>query len=210
MAERPRIGLVEGPQAWRIIRTDRDGATQRELPQMAAAFVRWAVYSGSLAMGAKHELVATGPDEWRIGDLRPLKVTHVGHDEPYVPPGRLLGDRMHAGTTVPTVVGRKPWWVMVEFWWRGRATTIDYPGLHEGLLGRRWQLDGSDWVLDRAVALPREHVRDPGSQTWAEAQGDAAEAAIRAAAADLGKTLLGWGSGLGVLALLYLFASRGK
>ena len=208
MADRPRLPLVAGPQVWRLIRTDRDGANATGIPQMTAAFCRWAIYSGQLAMGAKHELISTGPDEWRFGDVRPLRVTSVSHDEPHMPGGRLLGDRMHAGPTVPTVVGTRPWWVRVELWWRGQPATIDYPGLHEGLFGRRWQLDGADWVLDRAVGLDPAHETDPGPQTWAEAQGDAAEEAARRAAADLGRPLLGWWSGLGVLALLYLLASR--
>lgn len=213
-AAHPRIPLVPGPQVWRLIRTDRDGAkatgsaTEPGIPQMTAAFVRWAIYSGTLGMGAKHELIAVGPDTWRFGDVRPLKVTSVGKVEPNLPGGRLLGDRMHAGPTAPSVVGRSPWWVRVEFWWRGQPATIDYPGLHEGLFGRRWQLDGADWVLDRAVAVPAEHERDPGGQTWAEAMGERAEAEIRAITTDLGKTLAGWGTGFGVLALLYLLGSR--
>jgi hypothetical protein len=175
---------------------------------MTAAFIRWAIYSGTLGMGAKHELISTGPDEWRFGDVRPLKVTAVGREQPNMPAGRLLGDRMHAGPTVPSVVGKHPWWVRVELWWRGQPATIDYPGLHEGLFGRRWQLDGADWVLDRAVALPVEQQTDPGAQTWGEAQGDAAADAILRATGDLGKTLAGWGAGFGVLALLYLLGGR--
>jgi len=175
---------------------------------MTAAFVRWAIYSGTLGMGAKHELISTGPDEWRFGDVRPLKVTAVAHEEPNMPPGRLLGDRMHAGSTVPSVVGKRVWWVRVEIWWRGQPAEIDYPGLHEGLFGRRWQLDGADWVLDRAVALVPEQQTDPGAQTWGEAMGDAAKEAALRAAADLERTLLGWGSWLGILALAYLLGGR--
>lgn len=199
---------------WLLLRTDRDNpratdsVTEPGLPQMAAAFCRWAIYQGSLPMGAKHELVSTGPDEWRFGDVRPFKVTSVGRVEPNMPLGTRIADRMRAGDTIPTVVGRQPWYVRVELWWRAGPTTIAYPGVHEGLFGRRWQVDGADWVLDRSVVPRAEHTRDPGSQTWAEAQGDAAEAAIRAAADDLGRMLRPSLGALGLLALAYLFASR--
>lgn len=209
MADRATIVVKQGPNVWRLLRTDRDGASAGEIPQMAAAAVRWFVRGVGTAgseRGPLHELVNVGPNEWRFGWVRPLRVLSVAQSEPPTPVGQFIADRARSVPgTVPTVRGQKPWWVMVQFWWRAPDARIEYPAMREGLFGRSYELNGADWLLDRAVVPPV--APDPGNQTWNEAQGAKAEAAVKAAGETLGRTL-NIGLGFGALALLYFLAKK--
>lgn len=185
-------------------------ATEPGIPQMAAAAVRWFV-RGVGPQGAErgplHELVSVGPNEWRFGWVRPLRVLRVSQSEPPMPHGGILADRhTTVPETIPSVKADKPWWVLVEFWWRAGAVRIQYPGLKEGLFGRSYELNGADWVLDRAV-VPSTVQPDPGAETWGQAQGAHAAAAVKSASSALGKVVEG-GFGLGILALIYLISKK--
>lgn len=204
-----RVPLRPGEQVWRLLRTDRDGASATEIPDMAAATVRYWVRGVGTAgseRGPLWELVPTGPGEWRFGWVRPFRVVAVSHQATSLPAGRVVGDRMHAGAELPTVRGTNPWYVTVRFWWRGPAAEIEYPGHREGILGRSRALIGADWTLDTAI-LPATEQPDPGDQTWNEATGKRAEEAAAAVTSSLGRTVLG-GLGLGALVLVYLIAKQ--
>lgn len=208
MAEPPKIPVKQGPNTWLLLRTDRDGASQGEIPQMAAAAVRWFVRGVGTAgseRGPLHELVETGPNEWRFGWVRPLRVLQVTHSEPRTAGQTVASRTTSVPTTIPTVRGQQPWWVLVQFWWRAPDAWIEYPAMREGIFGRTYELNGADWLLDRAVIpLP---AADPGDQTWNEAQGAKATEAIKSAATTLGKTL-NVGLGVGALALIYFIAKQ--
>lgn len=195
--------MPQGRQAWRLLRTDRDGAAAGELPQMAAAFAHFVLSEAE--RGGKHQLLATGKNEWRFGQVRPFKVLSVGRELTALPPGGdVLADRQKSlPSTVPTVAGEHPWYVIVEFWWRAPSKTIDFPALKVSMFGtRHYELDGADWVLDRAVSLPDES--DPGDQTWEDEMGEKAKDA-----ADTGLDALLKGSmGLLILAGLYLLSRK--
>jgi len=167
---------------------------------MAAAAVRWFLRETG-EHGTLPELVSTGEKSWRFGAARPVRVMQVSKSEPMVPSGRVLATREQSvPDTVPSVVGQRPWWVVAEIWWRAPDTTVDYPGLHEGLFGRSYQLNGADWVLDRAV-IPAGST-DPGDETWAHAE-------TTAAAGAAGKVLATTGLGLAaILAGLFFWGRR--
>lgn len=188
-----------------MLRTDRDGASAGQIPDMAAATVRYWVKGLGTAgseRGPLWELVPTGRNEWRFGWVRPFQVVSVSHQATPLPAGRVVGDRMHAGRDLPTVRGSNPWYVTVRFWWRGPASEIEYPGHREGIFGRTHTLVAADWTLDSAI-LPATEQADPGGQTWTEATGkNAAEVS-----SSLGRTVLG-GLGLGALVLVYLIAKQ--
>lgn len=194
MAPRTQLQIVQGPQAWRLLRTSRDGASLEDLEQFTAAAVRYFLLSGAAfqGKGAKHELVQVGPNEWRFGPARPLRILSISQEPRELPPGRLLADRQTAiPDLVPTVTaprGAKPWFINVEFWWRAAPTTVDYPGMREELFGRSYTLSGADWTLDRAVAV-EEPGPDPGDASWGDAMGERASDAIEAAGKELGETV---------------------
>lgn len=203
---RPQVPVMPGPNMWRVLRTDRDGATADELPQMAAAAMRVFLASPG-ERGRKHELVRTGKHEWRFGRVRPMHVIHADRERFSMPTSQLLGSREHlAFDLVPTVSGKQAWQVVVVFWWRGPQTEIDWPALKEGLFGRSYELTGADWLLDEAVVPPV--AQDPGDQTWAEAMGSNAEQAVRDAAKAGLDVLLKGGSVLGWLALAFLLLRK--
>lgn len=172
-----RIALLEGPQAWRLIRTRRDGASKMEVettlgPAMAR-MLRAANDSEN-----PWEIFRTGNDEYRIGAARPILVANVSRDPEPLPDGNTIADRQKGvGDVIPTVRGGTPWYVDVRFWWRGSPTSIAYPAIKVDWLGRRVHaLNGADWVLDKAVALP-DDTADPGGETWVEEQGKRVKAA---------------------------------
>ena len=187
---------------WRLVRTDKDGASKADITQETASAIRYFLGLG-VSPGKDASLVPSGhrPEEWRFDDVRPLQLVEINRAAgPAMPSGELLADRTSSvPDTVPTVSGKKPWWVLVRFWWRGKATTIDYPGVVQGLLWPEWSLTGADWVLDRAVFVPREQApADPGGEPWGLAVAEKASAVVD----DFGAEAKNWL----VLALLLAYA----
>lgn len=218
MAERVQIPVVEGRQIWQLVRTGADGASRAELPQMAAAATRYFLLTEpGESKGAKHELVRTGANEWRFGNVRPFKVLSIvrtGFPEP-APAGEVIADYQESlPTTIPSVRapgGTEPWQITVEFWWRGAPKRIDYPAMSEGFFGRSYTLHGADWMLARAVVPPPD-AADPGDQTWGDAQGDRVDEAAAEFSSDLAETVRKAALPAGALLLggaaLYLWLSR--
>lgn len=201
----PKVRVIQGCNAWRLLRTDADGAPRDRIPQTAAAVIRYWLTG---AHEASPEVIPTGSREWRFGPVRPLQVASVSHQAQRLPDGEMLADRHMLSDTVPTVRGKRPWYVLVYFWWRKPDIQVTYPSMRTGWLGPRQQLDAADWVLDRAVAV-RTHMHDPGDQSWGAAQGRSAARAARGATEDLTKTVLpAMGSGLIILAILYGLSKR--
>lgn len=204
---RPQLAVKPGLNVWRLLRTDRDGAEPKRIPQSAAAAVRY--FLGEALAPESNVLVPSGKLEWRVGNARPIEVLDVSRKagQP-LPDGELLADRVQTvPIRIPTVNGVKPWWVLVRFWWRGPEKTIDYPGVKQGLVWPRWSLTDADWLLDRAVHVAEPDVPDPGAATWAEAMGDKAQSALLSATDDLGR-LISAGSGFAILALLWFLSNR--
>lgn len=203
---RTLIQVVQGPNEWRLLRTDRDGASVKEIPDFTAAAVRWFIRGAGTAgseRGPLHELIPTAPNEWRFGWVRPLRVISVAHEPQAMSPGKVLADRAQSvPETVPTVRGQHPWFIHVQFWWRAPNAKVEFPAMREGILGRSYELNGADWVLDRAVAVQR--APDPGDQTWSQATGKA----TAETAASLGRTVLAGFGGVGILLLLWALSRR--
>jgi len=171
----PRVAVFPGRNVWRLLRGNVDEPDPEDIPQKAAALVRY-VFEDSQA--PTHELVSVGPDEWRFGDVRPLRVLSVSDAPQKLPPGTLLGDRtllldVNVAPAVRVKPATVPSFVLVEFWWRGSPTkTVAWPAWQKGILGPTYALTGADWLLDAAVFDP--DAADPGDETWGEAQGERA------------------------------------
>lgn len=212
-SKRPQLEVRPGLNVWRLLRTDRDVTEPDNIPQHAAAAMNYFLAGGLSPIRNQH-LVRVGKNEWRFGNLLPLQVLEISRRAgPAMPMGEVLADRVTTVPgTIPTVKAKKPWWVLVRFWWRGPRTVIDYPGVTMGWVSPHWALNGADWVLDRAVFVPEGTPAtppDPGAQKWAEALGDKAEAAfLRATDVDLGALLGDLGMGFGILVLLYFLSQK--
>jgi hypothetical protein len=210
MAARPKLKVLPGLNVWRLLRTDRDGAKLQDLGQTAAAALRYFL-GESLSPEPSATLVPTGSNEWRFGNARPVQLVDISRQAgPALPAGELLADRVQTvPRTVPTVRGKRPWWIVIRFWWRGPAGKIDYPAVRSGIIWPSYQLNDADWVLDRAVHVPKDAApADPGSATWVDAMGDKAQAAFLRATDDLANLLKVSGGGLALVAVLFLLSGR--
>lgn len=200
-----QLRVVQGANAWRIIRTDRDGASRHDIPQMTAAVLRY-------WLTGAHEftpnVIPTGSKEWRFGPVRPLQVASVSHKPQALPAGKVLAERQTAlAETIPTVAGKQPWYVMVYFWWRKPPAIIPYPGFKKGWFGPEREYNAADYILDEARAITGMH--DPGDQTWLDAMGGNVSKAAKGATEDLAETVLPTaGLGIGLLVALWLLSQR--
>lgn len=207
MAERPKVPVFPGRNVWRLLRGTDDDPSPDDLPQKAAAFVRF-VFRG--AMIPTPELIPTGEREWRFEDVRPFRVLSVAQAPQGLGPGRLVADRSQLTETATVRVrhGTKPFYVLVEFWWRGEAKTVDFPAYQRGFFSPTYSLMGADWLLDKA-SFDEEPGLDPGDESWVEEQGENAEELAKRATgglSDIFGAAAAVASGvqmLGILALLW-------
>lgn len=212
----PRLPIATGENVWRLLRTDRDGATREQvLSQVGPVLFR--LLSDADARSSvlyPWELVVRtappggpNPYEWRIGQARPIEAIAAEQLEmpPPIAPGTVLGSRETVlPDTVPMVGGTAPWSVVLRFWWRGPASSVPYPAIAvtaTQLATRTW--DAPDYLLDRAVAPTSPDV-DPGPESWGEAEakraGDVVAPILRtAAAAYVGGQVIGLAVAAGLL-----------
>lgn len=192
----PTIRIVQGPQRWLLVRTDRDGASAEEVADMLAGFLQYIFRQlGADAL----EIFETGDHEWRIGQARPVRfVSPPTKDTLFLSTGTKIADSMDLDV-FPTVSGERPWFMVVEIWWRGVQTEVRWPALKVSGLGwREWSLDRADWLLLQS-RIPDAPPADPGDQTWGES--------VEASAIAVAKKAGNWGLGLGAGLLALLGAS---
>lgn len=209
MADIAKIPLVQGEQIWVLIRTDRDGATSDQIGASVGDFMRWILRNAAQAgtgITDLHQVIQTGPNEWRVGAARPISVISVERSRPSYPAGTTIAAReTYPGDGIPTVNGETPWWVTIRFWWRAASTTVEWPSLVArvgsltGFNIADYSIDQADWTLDRAI-VPNAPVKDPGDQTWTVAQGKRVENAA-STIFDTGTKVVG---GIAVLAVVYV------
>ena len=179
------IPIAYGENVWRLLRTDRDGATREEVLQMVGPAMHFMLHEAGeqfADLDPWQIVVQTGPDgaempEWRIGAARPIVAVEAqrGAMPPFPMPeaARVLWSRaQYTGPGLPGVKFKKePWWILVRFWWRQDEAEITVPGYRVNAIG--WHesdpedLQQADWVLDKAIVPAAQQV-DPGSQTWGD------------------------------------------
>lgn len=205
-----KLPVIQGEQYWRLIRTDRDGASREEILRMVGPFMAFALSEVSTG-GPQEKVIKTGELEWRIDKARPIQALDVSQELLSLPEGTTLGDRKTAASSiVPTVRATKAWYITVRFWWRGSSTEISYPRQQVSKLGiaTAGPLGAqSDWLLDRAIA-PAQPGADPGDATWGEVVEEQVTTTVKqvaVAVASWGMTAVVALAGVGVL---YLLISR--
>jgi hypothetical protein len=202
----PTLKLVPGRQLWLVSRTDRDGASAEEIANMVRGFLQFTFrdVEGGQPGSSPQELLATGDHEWRVSAARPVRL--IGKPVPTVAevapilseyllsqstPGGLA--KMQTIATreeldpLPILVAERPWYLVLEVWWRGAEAVIPWPCLQVTWAGTRQRdYEEADWLLLKSFVPPGE-VTDPGDATWGEAQtenateaGEAIVKAIRA------------------------------
>ena len=180
-----RIPIATGENVWRLLRTDRDGATREEVLQMVGPAMHHLLHEAGeqfAEIDPWQIVVQSGPDgselpEWRIGAARPIVAVKAarGMTPPWPMPEarQVLWSRNHyTGPGLPGVkVSTKPWWILVRFWWRQDPSEITVPGYRVNAIG--WHESGeddlqqADWLLDKAI-VPVAEQTDPGAQTWGD------------------------------------------
>ena len=207
-----KLPVIQGEQYWRLIRTDRDGASREEILRMVGPFMAFALSEVSTG-GPQEKVIKTGDLEWRIDKARPIQALDASQELLALPEGTTLGDRKSIDPKIiPTVRATKAWYVTVRFWWRGSSTEVTYPRQQvsavgiatAGPLGAQ-----SDWLLDRAIT-PAQPDPDPGDATWGEVIEEQTKETVKQVASAItfgAMGLVGVAAGLG---LLYLLISRSQ
>jgi len=210
-----RIPIASGENVWRLLRTDRDNATEAEVLSMTGPAMHHLLHEAGeqfAEIDPWQIVVQTGPDgsempEWRIGAARPIiaEKAQRGAMPPFPMPEaeRVLWTRAeYTGPGLPGVkVKTEPWWILVRFWWRQDPAEITVPGYRVNAIG--WHESGdddlqqADWLLDKAIVPAAEHV-DPGSQTWGDEMVPRVQESIKTAAK--------WGGGLVAVGALVALA----
>ncbi len=207
-----KLPVVQGEQYWRLLRTDRDGASRAEILKMVGPFMAFALSEASTG-GPQEKVVKTGDLQWRIDKARPIEALDASQSLLDLPQGTVLGDRKAAAEKfIPTVRATKAWYITVRFWWRAASTEITYPRQQVSKLGvaTAGPLGSeSDWLLDRAVA-PGTPDQDPGDAAWGEVIEEEVKETVKAGA----QAIVSWGTtaivALAGFGLLYLLISRNQ
>ena len=204
---RTRLPVVAGEQVWRLLRTDRDGATREEVLAMVGPAMHHLLHEAGEQFASidPWQLVVETDDqgvkrhEWRIGAARPIVAVDAQQSDLLLPKAsRVLGSRVSTpGAELPTVVGQRPWRIIVRFWWRQPDSSVDYPGYAVNAVGwHDYRLTDADWLLDKAI-VPAVPDPDPGADTFGEVVVPQVTASIKRA--------VSWG--LPVLALIGVAAA---
>jgi hypothetical protein len=179
---------------------------------MCAGFLQYSfrdVSGGPPGSGA-NEIFATSKDplEWRVSSARPVRLVatpsqSVASFEASLtaaypsPTGGSIIARREDLDPLPLLVASTPWYIALELWWRGPASTIPWPCLQVTWAGTRQRdYTEADWLLLRAF-VPPGTATDPGDATW----GESVEASTTAAVDEVKKKLT---FGLGTAAVLAL------
>lgn len=217
----PNIMLRQGRNLWRLLRTDRDGASEAEVAETTGPAVSKMIRPAGVQSGP-WEVFRTddgsATPSWRIGEARPVTLVAIERYSPEVtppslhpPPGAMMiAQRLrYPGDGLPTVAGQRPWWVVVDLWWRGLDVAIPWPGFAVNWLGVRTQtVIDADWVLDEAIWVPpaEEVTPDPGDETaLSEHLGHAEQAAKNALRVTMPPLIVTGGIVIGI----YLLVSTG-
>lgn len=194
-----RIPVAHGENVWRLLRTDRDQATQKEVLGMVGPAMHHLLHEAGeqfAEIDPWQIVIRTTPDgqemhEWRIGAARPVVAVSAVR-APLGPPmpgaERVLWKRaLYTGEGLPTVrVVNQPWWIIVRFWWRQDSSATSMPGYRVNSVG--WHEHGpedlkdADWLIDRAI-VPLVKDPDPGGQTFGEEMGPRVLDSVKQAAA---------------------------
>jgi len=192
-----RIPVVTGENIWRLLRTDRDGATREEVLVMVGPAMHHLLHEAGEQFGQIDPwqiVVETTPEgdelphQWRIGAARPIVASSASRgplpDATTELPqaARVLGSRILTEEYgLPTVRGKNPWWIIVRFWWRQPDSEVDYPGYAVNAIGwHEHTTHEADWVLDKAI-VPAAPDPDPGEETFGQIMGPRITESIKTA-----------------------------
>lgn len=210
--EDDKVTIKPGRNAWLFARTDRDAVDRSEAIQTGGALLKRVLGNASpLGSRSIFEVVQSpkGPSDvgrFVIGAARPVLVTATQDDRPFLPVGDLAG-RAEDCKAIRAIKAERPWWVSVEFDWRGPDTVIDWP--HRAVNALGFETDeplALDWLLIEArhIGAAVEPDTSLGGEV-AEAGGEVVKAAADAALGAGKLVLFGAGAAL-ALFLLSKFA----
>ena len=189
------IPLKQGRNLWRLLRTDRDGVGEEQVietvgPAIAKLIRPIGIQEGPWEIFRIDD--GSGNPMWRIGDARPVELVGLERYELdrnlgpklELPDGaQILAERLqYPGPTLPTVNAQRPWWVLVDLWWRRPDATVYWPGFRVNWLGNRIRtVVDADWVLDTAAYVPpaAEVKPDPGDASSLAAHGERIQGAAK-------------------------------
>jgi hypothetical protein len=218
-----RLLIRPGRNLWLLARTDKDAPTPADVVDTAGAFLLRALGRASPSGFDATEIIKDPEPPpgalaaWYIGAARPALVVYVGQQYPQnFREGQRLGRSMECDA-VRLVQADRPWYLLVEFDWRGPETWASWPASKVSSLGIRSQdtrRTDLDWLAVEAFYQGPAELPDStlGEQVgdYVEEKADKAIEAVGDLASKGSKTIL-IAAGVAVAVLLaYGFAKRSR
>lgn len=220
-----QVTISPGRNVWVLARTDRDAADLEDVLQTTGGvlkrFLGKASPSGTRSIFEVLQSPKDDPHQARfvIGAARPVLADAFQassplaalEEQPKIPEGERT-DYFAQCPTPRSIAAQRPWFVTVEFDWRGKTTRIDWPRRAINFLGIPHDTDhGNDWLLiaaghqGHAQESDTDLLSEVSDETAAQIQG-AAKKVARAAA----PVLLGVAVTAGVGGVAYLVYRLGR
>lgn len=185
-----RVTIAHGRNRWTLVRTNRDAPTVDEVIQTTGAVLRRFLGNASpLATRGFFEVIQDPHTpgvlgSFIIGAARPVDIVYVSQDPPtreMQSLGGILG-RSQDCKKVRLVKSNNPWFVVVDFDWRGEAVQIPWPARAVDIFGdQQEQTHSLDWLLAEARLLSPK-TQKPDTTLAAEFSSEAKRLAKEAAA----------------------------
>lgn len=214
-----KITIKPGRNVWLLARTDRDAADLAGVLDTTGAvlkrFLGRASPPGTRSVFEVLQSPKDTPHQARfvIGAARPVLVDAVQASSPEkalseqpIIPSNVRTDTFTDCPVVRTIAAQRPWFVCVEFDWRGQTTKIDWPRRAVNFLGMPFDtIHGNDWLLVSAGHLGKAKEADTDLLSEvSDETADAIKSAAEGVATTVGPLLFGLGIAGGVAGVAYL------
>lgn len=214
-----QVTIRPGRNVWLLARTDRDAADlEGVLTTTGGVLKRFLGRASPSGTRSIFEVLQSPKDDphmarFVIGAARPVLVDAVQasspeqaiKDQPIIPSANRT-DYFTECPVVRTIAAQRPWFVCVEFDWRGQTTRIAWPRRAVNFLGIPFDTQhGNDWLLISAGHLGKAKESDTDlMDEVSDETADAIAAAADKVAKTAGPILFGLAVAAGVGGIAYL------
>lgn len=215
-----KVTIRNGRNVWVLARTDRDSADLASVLQTAGGVLkRFLGQASPVGTRSVFEVLQSPQDtphgaRFVIGAARPVLVDAFQASSPEKAiaeqpalPAEVRTDYFVDCPTFRTIEAERPWYVTVEFDWRGPPTSIDWPRRKVNFLGMPVATDqGLDWLL---LSAGHKGPAEESDTSLLDEVSDETAAVIKEAANVAKPILVGLALIVGGGAVVYLVSQYG-